>query len=103
MTRGNECGNCECHSESGCSCGMSPTLHDRLLTNGNHARRGLSTNTGCAACDFALEDMDHILRKGPQAGIVWQVLSGQGLKCVANEADLKTWIISNTKARGETR
>ncbi|KAJ8436976.1 hypothetical protein Cgig2_012263 [Carnegiea gigantea] len=62
-------------------------LHNKLMTNVNRARRHLTLDTRCTACGFEVEDLDHILRKCPQAVMVWRSLAHKGWGCVAHNAE----------------
>ncbi|XVE79323.1 hypothetical protein DITRI_Ditri14bG0049000 [Diplodiscus trichospermus] len=48
--------------------------HDRVMCNKERMRRGLTSFGGCEFCNGSLEDMDHVLRKCPEASNLWQSL-----------------------------
>ncbi|CAI0456412.1 unnamed protein product [Linum tenue] len=47
-------------------------LHDRIFTNKERARRGITTNANCNICRDKEETTEHILRSCERAKVIWE-------------------------------
>jgi len=70
-------------------------LHDKLMTNWNRTRRGLTDDPFCIVCDSAYEDIEHVLRSCPKAKEVWRFFARLKLGTRAYDADFRSWFIAN--------
>jgi len=70
-------------------------LHDRLLTNVNRAKRGLTISPFCPLCNLEYEDIDHLLRRYPEVMKIWQWLSSNGMGVMDANMEFQKWIKRN--------
>jgi len=70
-------------------------LQDRLMTNWNISRRGLTDNPLCTVCDSAYEDIDHVLRMCPKAKDIWRFFARLNLGKRGYDADFRSWFLAN--------
>ncbi|KAK9020995.1 hypothetical protein V6N11_011006 [Hibiscus sabdariffa] len=73
-------------------------LRQRLLTNGERVRRGLSFDPSCSCCGCYNETILHILRDCPPVRSFWQSIIPQADHECFFGASLEHWIVSNIKA-----
>ncbi|KAK8502138.1 hypothetical protein V6N11_084445 [Hibiscus sabdariffa] len=73
-------------------------LCQRLLTNGERVRRGLSSDPSCPCCGCYNESILHILRDCPHVRTFWQSIIPQAYHECFFGALLEHWIVSNIKA-----
>ncbi|KAK8476102.1 hypothetical protein V6N11_071089 [Hibiscus sabdariffa] len=72
-------------------------LRQRLLTNAERARRGMSSDPSCSCCGFFNETILHILRDCPPMRSFWQSLIPQSDHDYFFGAPLEHWIFSNIR------
>ncbi|KAK8486111.1 hypothetical protein V6N12_010315 [Hibiscus sabdariffa] len=73
-------------------------LRQRLLTNVERVRRGLSSDPSCSCCGCYNESILHILRDCPPVRSIWQSIIPQADHECFFGASLEHWIVSNIKA-----
>ncbi|KAJ8426081.1 hypothetical protein Cgig2_006789 [Carnegiea gigantea] len=72
-------------------------LHDKLLTNANRARRGLTSDQSCGLCGSNKETRDHVLQRCSAAQSVWRLLAQQDVQCLCPVTPLNEWIKGNVQ------
>jgi len=77
------------------------TIHQRILSNAERFRRHLLSTPQCNICSGTVEDLDHTLRHCTNAQGVWQELEAFGLRPVANNARIHSWLHENLRATPE--
>ncbi|KAJ8451425.1 hypothetical protein Cgig2_017816 [Carnegiea gigantea] len=73
------------------------TLHNKVLSNENGARRGLTMDPNYGACGAGCESVIHALRDCPQARDVWRWLAIQGMCSLASSASCNAWVELNVR------
>ena len=76
-------------------------LHGKVLTNAERFRRNMSQNPHCAICLNEMEDLDHLLRRCPQAVGMWHALQAKGLYYLASDATCHQWVQLNMRGAHE--
>ncbi|KAK8601199.1 hypothetical protein V6N12_051041 [Hibiscus sabdariffa] len=72
-------------------------LRQRLLTNAERVRRGMSFDPSCSCCGCFTETILHILRDCPPMRSFWQSLIPQSDHDYFFGAPLEHWIFSNIR------
>ena len=70
-------------------------LHDRLLTNVNRAKRGMTNDPLCPLCELEYEDTKHITRHCSEAQRVWAFFFGNRMGIHGNRLGFREWIEEN--------
>ena len=76
-------------------------LHQRVLSNAERVRRKLLDNPICNICLAPEENLDHLLRKCPNAHNTWQELEVVGMHCTARDAGFENWLYQNISGHHE--
>jgi len=64
---------------------------DKLLTNANREKRGLTNNLICPLCEMEYETTDHVLRSCPEAATVWQWFHSTGMGKFDSQLPFNEW------------
>lgn len=70
-------------------------LHNKLLTNTNREKRGLTNDPLCPVCELEYEDVDHVIRRCPEAQIILDYFYDQHLGVRGDGLDFRTWVKKN--------
>ncbi|CAL1380813.1 unnamed protein product [Linum trigynum] len=70
--------------------------HNRLMTNKERAKRGLTTNSNCPHCNNTEETVEHILRRCKKTEGVWNHFNFF-ITAQDPSQDFKTWLLNNMK------
>ncbi|KAG8499648.1 hypothetical protein CXB51_006070 [Gossypium anomalum] len=70
-------------------------FQQRLLTNSERTRRGISHSSSCTVCGNDLEDLVHVLRDCPNANDVWKIVVPDQLKQRFFSLPFHDWFILN--------
>ncbi|KAA3486878.1 LINE-1 reverse transcriptase isogeny [Gossypium australe] len=70
-------------------------FRERLLTNSERARRGISHSSSCIICGHGFEDLEHVLRDCPAAKEVWMLVLPNQLKQRFFSVSFQDWFILN--------
>ncbi|KAJ8431324.1 hypothetical protein Cgig2_013540 [Carnegiea gigantea] len=70
-------------------------VHDKLLTNAERYKRHMVSYSNCVVCGAEREDINHILRRCPQAFSVWQALNFKDFTPVDRQLGVQEWFKLN--------
>ncbi|KAK9001422.1 hypothetical protein V6N11_083206 [Hibiscus sabdariffa] len=73
-------------------------LHQRLMTNVERVRRGLSSDPSCPSCGCCYESILHILRDCPPTRCFWQPIIPCSDHMVFFSSPLEHWLVFNLEA-----
>lgn len=75
--------------------------HDKILTNGSHWRRHLTSNPCWNRCDAEVEDGVHAVRDCKESKEVLKCIIPPPLRQSFFMLGLQEWLLMNSKYRGE--
>ncbi|MBA0557442.1 hypothetical protein Golob_014511 [Gossypium lobatum] len=70
-------------------------LKQKLLSNSERARRGISHSSSCSICGHDIEDLVHVLRDCPSAKDVWRLVIPDQLKQRVFSVSFQDWLNLN--------
>ncbi|KAA3474645.1 reverse transcriptase [Gossypium australe] len=70
-------------------------FRQRLLTNSEQTRRGISHSSSCSTCGHGVEDLEHALRDCPAAKEVWMLVIPNQLKQRFFSVPFPNWLTLN--------
>ncbi|KAK8643822.1 hypothetical protein V6N13_013099 [Hibiscus sabdariffa] len=68
---------------------------DKIMTNSERVRRHFSNDARCGLCGADIEDVDHVLRRCPQAYLTWKELIRDEKIDEFLKLDIKAWVKCN--------
>jgi len=77
-------------------------LHNKLLTNTNKEKCGLTNDPLCPVHELEYKEVDHVIRRYPEAQSIWDYFYDQRLGVRGDGLDFRTWVKKNVlNERGE--
>jgi len=78
-------------------------FQDKLMTNLNRTRRGLTNDPFCSVCGSEFEDVEHVLRTCPRAAWIWRQFARVNLGKHDSEACYRNWFLQNLATTGQDK
>ncbi|KAE8722761.1 hypothetical protein F3Y22_tig00013680pilonHSYRG00053 [Hibiscus syriacus] len=76
----------------------SSTFRNKLLTNDERCKRGISESASCHRCSCSIESVLHVLRDCPSTSALWNRILPPNMKSSFFNLDIHSWIHMNIMA-----